>query len=192
MNLLFSNRVAQAFINKVISISEKLGIDPNWLMFLMDFESGISSTRENSYGCLGLIQFCPDFSGGTYKTINGKRYELQALKFMAPEDQLEVVYEYLKEIQDNKGKFSDFYQLYFAILFPAAYGKPDDYVLNTQSNPIFDLNKNGVITVGEVKGYLDNRVKQTVPKEYWNTLFKKKTFCSFIKERSSFGQLLAA
>lgn len=192
MKLLFSNRpwLSKAFIDKVISISDKLAIDPNWLMFLMDWESGISSTRENSFGCLGLIQFCPDIPGGIYKTINGLRYELQAIKSMAPEDQLDIVYEYLREIQNEKGKFADYHQLYFAILFPEAYGQPNEYMLATKSNPVFDLNKNGQVTVGEVKSYLDTRVREKVNAEYWNIFFKKKTFCSSIKEKSSCGELL--
>lgn len=191
MEILFSNRVSQAFLRILISISNKLAIDPSWLMFLMDWESGISSTRENSYGCLGLIQFCPDYSGGSYKTINGVRYDLQSLKMMLPEDQLQVVYEYLREIQRAKGKFADYYQLYFAILFPAAYGQPDDYVLNTQSNPIFDLNKDGRVTVGEVKEYLDNRVRDKVPQSYWDIFFKKKSSFSYIEQRSYSEQLLS-
>lgn len=189
MNLLFSNRVSQAFADKVITDSNKLAIEPNWLMFLMDWESGISATIENSFGCIGLIQFCPDQSGGLYKTINGTKYTMASIKAMSPEAQLDLVYEYLKEIQRYKGKFADYYQLYLAILFPEASNKPDDYVLNTQSNPVFDLNKNGQITVAEVKQYLDNRVKAKVPAEYFDTFFKKKTFCSSIKEKSSFGQL---
>lgn len=189
MNLLFSNRVSKAFADKVISISDKLNIDPNWLMFLMDFESSIDASRENSFGCIGLIQFCPDKSNLTYKTINGQKYDLQTIKWMAPEAQLDIVYEYLHEIQSEKGIFSDFYQLYFGILFPEAYGKPDDYVLNTQSNPIFDLNNNGSITVAEVKGYLNNQVHEKVPAVYWDTFFKKKTFFSSIKEKSLRGEL---
>lgn len=190
MNLLFSNRVSQAFADKVQSISDKLGIDPNWLMFLMDWESGIDAARENSFGCVGLIQFCADFSGGTYKTINGVQYGLQDIKNRTPEAQLDLVYQYLKEIQSDKGKFADFYDLYFAILYPEAFGKADNYVLNTKSNPIFDLNKDGIITVGEVKQYLDGRVKTKVPAEYWNTFFKKKTSFSSTKEKSYSGQLL--
>ena len=192
MNILFSNRVTQAFIQVLINISNKLGIDPNWLMFLMDWESGISSTRENSFGCLGLIQFCPDYSGGSYKTINGVRYDLQSLKMMLPEDQLQVVYQYLNEIQKDKGKFADYYDLYFAILFPAAYGKPDNYVLDTKTNQIFDLNRNGSVTVGEVKQYLDNRVKEKVSQAYWDIFFKKKTSFSYIEEKSLSGELSLA
>lgn len=183
MELLFGNRVTPAFADKVIEISDKLAIDPNWLMFVMDWESEIDSSRVNSYGCTGLIQFCADQSGGTYKTINGKRYDLESIKNMSPVDQLDVVYEYLREVQRYKGKFPDYYQLYFGILFPDAYGKEDDYILNTKSNPIFDINKNGTITVAEVKEYLDNRVRRLVDPSEWQTFFKKKTFCSSIKEK---------
>lgn len=190
MTLLFSNRVSIAFANKVISISDKLGIDPNWLMFLMDWESGIDADRENPFGCIGLIQFCPDYSGGDYKTIGGVQYKMSIIKSMSPEDQLDLVYDYLKEIQRSKGKFSDYYQLYFAILFPIAYGQPNEYVLTTKSNPIFDLNKNGKVTVGEVKAYLDKRVKEKVPTHYLDTFFKKKTFCNSIKEKSFSGEPL--
>lgn len=190
MNLLFSNRVSTAFATKVISISNQLGIDPSWIMFLMDWESGISSSIENSFGCIGLIQFCPDYQGADFKTIGGVQYKMSIIKAMAPEDQLDLVYDYLNEVQENTGKFADFYDLYFAILFPAAYGKPDDYVLNTKTNPIFDLNNDGSITVSEVKQYLDNRVKAKVPASDWNTFFKKKTFCSSIKEKFSSGELL--
>lgn len=185
MNLLFSNRVSKAFADKVISISDKLAIDPNWLIFLMDWESGIDADRENSFGCVGLIQFCPDYSGGDFKTIDGVHYKMSIIKAMSPEDQLDLVYDYLREIQKATSRFSDYYQLYFSILYPAALGKPDEYVLNTQSNPIFDLNKNGQVTVAEVKQYLDNRIKEKVPQAYWDTFFKKKTFCSFIKEKLS-------
>lgn len=190
MDLLFLNRVSSEFADKVISLSDLLSIDPNWLMFLMDFESGIDSTRENAFGCVGLIQFCADYPGGDSKTISGIEYKLATIKAMSPENQLDLVYAYLKSIQKDKGKFSDYYQLYFAILYPDAYGKPDDYVLNTNSNPIFDLNKDGKITISEVKSYLDSRVHQTIGSQYWDTFFKKKTFCSSIKEKSFSGQQL--
>lgn len=190
MKLLFSNRVSKAFADKVNSISGKLGIEPDWLMFLMDWESAGSfrPSIENSFGCIGLIQFCPDYSGGEYKTIGGVQYKMSIIKSMSSEDQLELVYEYLKEQQKTYGRFSTYHDLYLSILFPVAIGKPDDYVLNTQSNPVFDINKNGQVTAGEVKQYLDNRVREKVSQQYWNTFFKKKTFCSFIKQRS----LLAA
>ena len=192
MELLFSNRVSKAFADKVKDISGPLAIEPDWLMFLMDWESAgtLSPSKENPYGCVGLIQFCADLPGGTYKTINGRQYSLQSIKMMSPEDQLDVVSEYMKEVQRDKGKFADYYQLYFAILFPKAYEQSNDYVLNTSTNNVFDINNNGQITVGEVKQYLDNRVKLTVPTAYWPVFFKKKTSSVYIGERSYSGHSL--
>lgn len=190
MILLFSNKVSKAFADKVISISNDLSIDSNWLMFLMDWESGIDSSRENPYGCLGLIQFCPDHSGGDSKTIGGVVYKLSDIKAMDPVRQLNLVDDYLREVQSGKGKFSDYYQLYLAILFPEASGKPDNYVLNTKTNSIFDLNKDGKITVGEVKAYLDSRVKEKVTTEYWPLFFKKKVSFGCIEKKSYSGELL--
>lgn len=191
MNLLFSNKVSKNFANKVISISNELDIDASWLMFLMDWESAgtFRASIENSFGCIGLIQFCPSHLGADYKTIGGVQYKMSIIKAMTPEAQLDLVEDYLKEVQGS-GKFPDYHQLYFAILFPEAKGKPDDYVLNTKSNPIFDINKNGSITVGEVKQYLDNRVREKVPQSYWNTFFKKKTSFSSIKEKLYSGEQL--
>lgn len=185
MNVLFSNRVPKQVLDRIIYRSEKLGIDPSEFMFLGEFESGLSSTIINSYGCVGVIQFCADATGLDYKTINGVRYKLSDIQKMTFVEQVDLAFDYLEEQQRIHGRFASYHDLYFAILYPIAIGKPDDYVLNTQSNPIFDINKNGSITVGEVKQYLDNRVKEKVPTEYWNILFKKKTFCSYINGKLS-------
>lgn len=189
MAILFINKVStnrDAFEAKVKDIAFKLGIDPNWLMFLMDFESGISSTIENSFSCVGLIQFCPDKSSLTYKTIGGKRYELSEIKSMSNVNQLDLVYGYLKPY---KGDMQTYYDLYFAILWPDALGKDDSYVIRTGTNPVFDLNKNGTITVAEVKQFLDNRVNDLVKQPYLDSFKKKVLFCESIREKSYTEQL---
>lgn len=190
MNLLFSNKVSKEVADVVIQRSDKSDIEPDWAMFLSDFESGLDPYRENSFGCFSYFQFCPDVPGGNYKTINGKRYYFSDLKTYTPVQLMDLSFDYIEEQQSIHGKFATYYDLYFAILWPAAVGKPDGYVLDTQSNPIFDLNKDGKITVAEVKAYLDIRVKEKVPQAYWNTFFKKKTFCSSIKERSFSQELV--
>lgn len=187
MDLLFSNKVSKEIADRVIQRSNDLPVEPDWSMFLGDFESGLDAYRENPYGCFSWFQFCPDVAGGDYKTINGNRYYFSELKTWTPLQLLDLSFDYLEEQQRIHGRFSTFYDMYLAILYPAAIGKPDDYVLNTQTNSIFDLNKNGSITVGEIKKYLDDRIKLKVPTAYWPTFFKKKTFCSSIKERSFCG-----
>lgn len=185
MALLFINKVLgdrEAYASKVESISAKLGIDPDWLQFLIDFESAGSfrSSIENSYGCIGLIQFCADKSGLDYKTIDGEQIKLSTLKNMDNVEQLDWVYRYLKPY---KGDMQSYYDLYFAILWPSALGKDDTYVIQTGTNPVFDLNKNGTITVAEVKQFLDNRVKELVPKNQQDSFKKKEIFCKYIKEK---------
>lgn len=175
MSLLFLNKVTinqQAFEEKVKEISYKLGINPNWLMFLIDWESAgsFSPSKENSFGCVGLIQFCSDAKGLDYKTIGGVQYKMSAIKAMSNVEQLNLVYEYLKPY---KGDMKSFYDLYFAILWPIALGENDSYVIKTGTNPVFDLNKNGQITVEEVKEFLNDRVKKLVPLELQNEFLKK-------------------
>lgn len=189
MALLFINKVPgdrNAFASKVESISSKLGINPNWLMFLIDFESAtsFSASKKNSYGCIGLIQFCPDVSGGSYKTIGGVRYSMDQIKSMTNVEQLDLVYEYLNEQQRIDRKFYSYYDLYLAILWPKAIGQSDDYVITTSTNPVFDISpKDGIITVREIKKFLDDRVEKVVPSAYKQEFKKKEIFCKHINER---------
>lgn len=184
-DLLFINKVPgdrNAFATKVEDISDRLGIPPNWLMFLMDFESAgsFSASVPNGLSCYGLIQFCPDQSGGSYKTIDGQIYTMEQIAAMSNIRQLDLVYDYLK---DYKGDMQSFYDLYLAILWPNSLGKDDSYVIRTGSNPIFDMNKNGTITVGEVKAFLDERVNRLVPVGKQNAFKKKEISCRYIKRR---------
>jgi soluble lytic murein transglycosylase-like protein len=51
----------EAFIAKVITISQKLGIEPEWLMQVFVNESGMNHQAVNSTSnATGLIQFMPD------------------------------------------------------------------------------------------------------------------------------------
>ena len=190
MELLFKNKVTdnrEEFAEKMETISAKLGTIPDWLMFLMDFESAetFSASEENPFGCIGLIQFCPDFSGADYKTINGVQYKMSVIKSMSNVEQLTLVYEYLKLF---KGDIQEYYDLYFAILCPDMLGKPDDYSNAgcSRNNLVFDMNSNKSVTVGEVKKFLDERVKNKVPPSYWNLFFKKKRNFLQIYQREIF------
>jgi len=190
MALLWSNRITKGASDIIISRSEQLPIEPDWFMFLADLESGLDAWRTNPYGCFSWIQFCPDVSGGDYKTIKGRRYYFADLKKMSESELLNLSFDYLEEQQGIHGRFSSYHDLYFSILYPVAIGKPDEYILNTKSNPIFDINKDGSITVGEVKKYLDDRVKVKVPTVFYDTFFKKKVSSSCTRRKLYFGQEL--
>lgn len=176
-----------SFERKIKDISYKLGINPTWLMMVMNFEGGgsFSPSKTNKYGCSGPIQFCEDFAGAGYKTIMGRKYYMEDIRKMTPTEYLDLVYLYYKEIQNRKGKFYDYYSLYLATLWPNAIGQPDDYIIRTGTNPVFDLNGNGIITVGEVKQFLDNRVASTVPSEFQDEFKKKAMYFRLTEERLS-------
>jgi hypothetical protein len=155
----------------VRNISQKLGINPNWLMMVMWSESRLNAQAVNSQPgdssdplmrsitrATGLIQFMPD-TALNLGTTTVALYRMDAIT------QLQYVYQYFK---GWAGKIKSYYDLYFVTFFPLAIGKPDDYVLETEKksrftiakqNPFFDVNKDGKLTVGEIR----RRMYESIP-----------------------------
>lgn len=139
------------FCSKLKEICSKLAINPEWLLAVMYIESRINPKAVNKYsGATGLIQFMP----ATAKSLGTTTAELLN---MTAADQLDYVYLYLKPYT---GKMHSLMDVYFAIFFPAAIGKPSDFVLQTSKlsagliasqNPAYDINSDGEITVAEVE-----------------------------------------
>ena len=144
------------FVEKVKNISQKLGIDPDWLMGVMWQESRLRPSAKNSIsGATGLIQFMP-------KTALALGTSTQALAAMDAVTQLDYVYRYYAPYSGQIRSFAD---TYFVTFFPAAIGKPDDWVLQTGAlsaekiaiqNNIYDVNRDGKLTVAELKSKLPN------------------------------------
>jgi hypothetical protein len=175
MALIYESKVPASyrsgFVKKVSEVSGKIGINPNWLMAIMYFESArtFSPSKGNSIGCYGLIQFCPD-RGKNYKTVGGKRYLMSNIKKMDYSEQLDLVYEYYKPYT---GKLKSYTDTYFVTFFPLAIGKPDDWVIQGggftarqiyNSNPAFHQVKDGKIRVWEVK----KKILEKLPSEWLN------------------------
>lgn len=149
----------EAFLNKVVSISNQLDINPNWLMFVMYWESGLNPAIRNKYsGATGLIQFMP-------ATATALGTSVSVLANMSNVEQLDYVYKYYRPYA---GRMNNLYDVYLVTFFPAALGKADNWVLQTSSlspriiaeqNPAIDLNKDKQITVGEFKRYVDLKKK---------------------------------
>lgn len=167
-SLITRNRAA--FLNKVVEISAKLGINnPDSLMAVMQSESNIDETAVNSKtGATGLIQFMPSTAAGLGTSV-------EALRKMSNVEQLDYVYRYFKPYAGRLNSATD---LYTVVFFPVALGKSDDYILQTsrisadtiaRQNPIFDLDKNKVITYGEFK----QAVLKRIPSETVAYLKKK-------------------
>ena len=144
--------VDDEFKRKVIEISEKLDCDPDDLMAVMAFESGLDSAAVNKVsGATGLIQFMPE-------TARGLGTSVEELRNMDKIRQLDYVYEYLK---NKKGKLNNIEDMYMAVLWPAACGKPSDTVIFDQNssssfirtcykqNRGLDINNDGTVTKSE-------------------------------------------
>jgi len=169
MALVYESKVPTSyrndFVKKVREVSTRLDIDPNWLMAIMYWESAstFSPSIQNSIGATGLIQFIPSTAIGLGTTTT-------ALKNMSAVDQLDYVEKYLKVY---KGKINSYVDTYFAIFFPLAIGKPDEWVVQgagisasqiAKQNPAFDVNKDGKVQVWEVKKIM----LQKLPREWVN------------------------
>ena len=156
MALIYENKVPASyrtdFINKVKEIAPRVGLDPNWLMAIMNFESAgtFSPSVTNSLGYVGLIQF----GDSARKTLGVTKEQLKA---MTAVEQLDYVEKYYNMY---KGKYKSYVDAYFAVFFPLAIGKPDDWVIEGggltakqiyDANPAFANVKDGKLRVWEVK-----------------------------------------
>jgi hypothetical protein len=147
------------FIAKVISVAAFLGVQPEWLMFLMWFETGhtLDSTARNKVsGATGLIQFMPStarFLGTT----------CEQLAVMSNVRQMDYVKKHLGLFKD---RYKDWLDLYCGIFWPAAVGKPDTYRITpaivAKQNPLFDIDKDGDIEKAEIRAAL----RKQIPEEY--------------------------
>jgi hypothetical protein len=144
----------EAFIARLQEIANILGLSADWLMGVMYLESRLNPRARNpKTNATGLIQFMPNTAISLGTTVD-QLAEMTNLR------QLDYVLQYYLPY---KGRINSFADCYFVTFFPAAIGKPDDWVLQASSlsagkiaaqNAIYDLNRDGMITVGEVKAKL--------------------------------------
>ncbi|GAB3035514.1 hypothetical protein GCM10025298_25850 [Natronobiforma cellulositropha] len=144
--LVYHEKVDEAFTERVREIAAELGADPNHLMAIMAFETGYSfdPAQENmaGSGATGLIQFMP-------RTAEGLGTSTDELAEMTALEQLEYVRAYFQPYAGNLDTVDDFYM---AVLWPAAVGESDDYVLfeegtiQYEQNAGLDHDGDGVIT----------------------------------------------
>lgn len=159
-----------AFIAKVVNISQKLGIMPEWLMQVFMNESGMNHQAVNkTSNATGLIQFMPDTAKALGTTV-------ETLKAMTNVQQLDWVYKYLSPYT---GKMQSYIDVYFSVFFPLAIGKADEWVFQTsklsaaliaKQNPVFDINKDGKLTVAEVR----EAMLRKVPEQWRDFFYQKK------------------
>lgn len=149
--MLFGEKVSATFRTRVQWIAADLELPADDLMCCMAWESGrsFSASVRNAAGsgAVGLIQFMPQTAAALGTTT-------EQLAAMTPEDQLNYVWKYFAPF---KGRLHNLGDIYMAILWPAAIGRPDSYVLFDQAagprayaqNKGLDFNRDGRITRGE-------------------------------------------
>lgn len=126
--LAWGAKVSPAFCDKVRTISAALPCDPSDLMSCIAWESGRSFRPDvlnmAGSGAVGLEQFMPEVA-----TELGT--STKALAAMTAEQQLDYVEKYHMRWRRllPKGQPFTLADLYMSILWPAAVGKPESYVL---------------------------------------------------------------
>lgn len=148
------------FALKVTDICNQLNIKPDWLMFVMWFESKLNPQAVNPIsGSTGLIQFMPSTARGLGTTTD-------VLKRMSNVQQLDYVLAYLRPY---KGRMKTWVDVYLAVFYPKAMGKPDFVItpdIIAKQNKIFDLNKDLDISVKEIETALRKQIPEKYRKDY--------------------------
>jgi hypothetical protein len=123
----FGAKVPGPFLRRVVEICEELGIDASWLMACMAFETGerfTASVKNPQSSATGLIQFME----ATARSMGTTTAQLAAMSEL---EQLEYVRRYFLPW---KGRLKTLADVYMVILWPAAVGKPEDFVLFARTN----------------------------------------------------------
>ncbi len=141
-----SENMSREFKQKVIDVAGRLRMNPNHLMAIMSFESGLNPQAVNrASGATGLIQFLPS-------TARGLGTSTSELRGMSPERQLDFVERYLTPY---RGRMNSVEDAYMAVFQPVAIGRSNDSALFSRGSTAYsqnsglDLNRDGTITKGE-------------------------------------------
>ena len=152
--LAWGRSVSEPFRQRVLVMAVRLAAQANDPMAVMGFESGrtFSPSVRNAAGsgAVGLIQFMPQTAAALGTSTND-------LAEMTAVQQLDYVEKYFLP---RKGKLKTLGDVYSAVLWPAAIGKPDEYVLFRKDdvrtpkrylqNKGLDFNKDGLVTKAEI------------------------------------------
>jgi hypothetical protein len=114
------------FRKELCAVAGRLGTHPDFLAATMSVESGFSPSIQNRIsGATGLIQFMPD----TAKSLGTTTKELAQ---MSATEQLAFVEKYF---QPHIGKLNSPGDVYSAVFFPLAIGKPNGFVIGRSGDP---------------------------------------------------------
>jgi hypothetical protein len=131
--LAWGAKVSPVFRERVRWIADQLGLDPNWLMACMAFETGrrfTANVRSPVSTATGLIQFMRATAQQLGTTI-------EALAAMTAEDQLNYVYKYFQPYAHRIHSLSD---CYMVILWPTGVGKEETYPIFVEGTSTYAAN----------------------------------------------------
>lgn len=168
--LAWGAKVSAAFRETLFDVAAALGVEPDYLMACIAFETG-ETFRSNirnaaGSGAVGLIQFMP-------ATARGLGTSTEALAKMTAVEQLVYVRMYFKPYAGRLKTLSD---VYMAILWPKAIGKPEDYVLwskgtrptTYRQNSGLDVNGDHDITKAEAASLIQAKLARgRLPGNLW-------------------------
>jgi hypothetical protein len=113
----------RSYVDEIIRVSDVIGIKPNWLANVINFESrGGDPQAVNTSGtkptyATGLIQFMPF-------TARGLGTSIDALVVMSGREQMKWVEKYF---MPWRGRLDSQEDVYMAVFYPVAIGKPDTW-----------------------------------------------------------------
>lgn len=149
MRPIFADRVSDAFETRIQEVAANLQTDVDFLMAVIAFESAGTfspSVKNPMSQATGLIQFMPTTARSLGTTTT-------ALASMSAVAQLDYVEQYF---QSYVGLLDTLEDVYMAVLWPAAVGRPKHYVLFDEDDGVLfrqnaglDYDKNGVVTKEE-------------------------------------------
>lgn len=155
------------FLTRINEISKSLGVMPEWLMIVFNFETAgqVSSKTTNTSGCVGLIQFCFDKNGK--KEIGKTVYTREQVKAMNNVQQLDIVHDYL---YPYRNKILNLYDLYKAVFYPYSLDKNDSYKygshinenqvqLIARQNPAISKGKSYITNI-EIRNVMNDELKK--------------------------------
>ncbi|MBY5933112.1 peptidoglycan-binding protein [Tateyamaria omphalii] len=151
----------ETFNQAVCDMCERLNVDPDHMMAVMAFETGstFSPSKLNKAGssAIGLIQFLSS-------TADDLGTSTDDLADMSPLEQLVWVEKYFRRAAGGRvlASLSD---VYMAVLYPKAIGKPESFVLFEQGSDAYTLNvgldtdKSGTVTKVEAATKVQNKLR---------------------------------
>lgn len=159
-SLAWGAKVSESFRDRIFWCADQLYMDPDYLMSCIAWESAetFSADIRNAAGsgAVGLIQFMPNTAKALGTTT-------EKLAKMSAEDQINYVFKYFLPY---KGRLKTLSDVYMAILWPKAIGRPESYALwdkasmptTFRQNSGLDVNRNGIITKAEAAGKVQEKL----------------------------------